>query len=499
MIKNFFNLFQTLKSFLLLYPAVLLIFIFTLLNIAAGTQLGLSVDAAHYALYGQHLAWSYFDHPPLIGWLQAVALLFGKTDSLMRIWAWIFSLGTVLSLCYIARRLTKNFSPQLVTNCILLYYSAFILNLLAIDLLPQNLLLFFGLWSVYSLYHAVQQPHRLKYWSFLGLFLGLASLSEYTAFLLSAGMLVYLLIYYPNLFLKLKPYSAVLFCLLGWVPIILWNVNHDWISWRYQLHHGFNSMHWNGMRFCTSLGIQLIVYGWTLFIVGIVSVVYYLIYYKNFESITVFIFSALPILLLFLWSGGYHLILPHWPALAWLLLIPVTADYITRHKKLWVKFIVMFSFFWTMAIYIFLYGLVFFNPSIVYIKKNPLRDLYGWESAARHAQAWIKKQSTMNNKPPQLFVNSWELASRLAWYSQMPVQVADNSALNQFDLWYGRPSRDSRGILVVPLNGKKPLKQSKHSGDFSYCTKLDSLPIFIKGHLVNQFDFYYCGYFNPHD
>lgn len=30
----------------------------------------LSPDEAHYALYATHLDWSYYDHPPLVGWLQ---------------------------------------------------------------------------------------------------------------------------------------------------------------------------------------------------------------------------------------------------------------------------------------------------------------------------------------------------------------------------------------------------------------------------------------------
>ena len=38
---------------------------------------GLSVDEAHYALYAYHLDWSYFDHPPLVGWLQWPAVALG--------------------------------------------------------------------------------------------------------------------------------------------------------------------------------------------------------------------------------------------------------------------------------------------------------------------------------------------------------------------------------------------------------------------------------------
>ena len=32
----------------------------------------LTFDEAYYWMWGQHLSWSYFDHPPLDGWLQAL-------------------------------------------------------------------------------------------------------------------------------------------------------------------------------------------------------------------------------------------------------------------------------------------------------------------------------------------------------------------------------------------------------------------------------------------
>jgi hypothetical protein len=41
-----------------------------LIHLALGFSFELSVDEAHYLLYAKHMAWSYFDHPPLVGWIQ---------------------------------------------------------------------------------------------------------------------------------------------------------------------------------------------------------------------------------------------------------------------------------------------------------------------------------------------------------------------------------------------------------------------------------------------
>jgi len=50
--------------------SLLLVFLGTAIHLVMGFSTELSVDEAHYALYANHLAWSYFDHPPLVGWIQ---------------------------------------------------------------------------------------------------------------------------------------------------------------------------------------------------------------------------------------------------------------------------------------------------------------------------------------------------------------------------------------------------------------------------------------------
>jgi 4-amino-4-deoxy-L-arabinose transferase-like glycosyltransferase len=56
-----------------------------LLHLVMAAGFHLSPDEAHYALYASHLDWSYFDHPPLVGWIQWPALMLGGGDWLMRL------------------------------------------------------------------------------------------------------------------------------------------------------------------------------------------------------------------------------------------------------------------------------------------------------------------------------------------------------------------------------------------------------------------------------
>ena len=57
--------------------------------------MGLSVDEAHYALYAQYLALSYFDHPPLVGWIQWPLVALNAPDAVLRLIPGVLWLATV--------------------------------------------------------------------------------------------------------------------------------------------------------------------------------------------------------------------------------------------------------------------------------------------------------------------------------------------------------------------------------------------------------------------
>ncbi|MFZ2326980.1 MAG: hypothetical protein WAW73_08680, partial [Rhodoferax sp.] len=70
-----------------------------------GASLGLSVDEAHYALYATHLDWSYFDHPPLVGWVQWPLVALDAPTWLLRLVPQALWLGTALLVHGLAERL----------------------------------------------------------------------------------------------------------------------------------------------------------------------------------------------------------------------------------------------------------------------------------------------------------------------------------------------------------------------------------------------------------
>ncbi|UCG18833.1 MAG: glycosyltransferase family 39 protein [Thiotrichales bacterium] len=160
-----------------------------LLHLLIAVMTPLTVDEAHYALYGQFLDWSYFDHPPLVGWLQAMALQLGEQEWQLRLWA---LLSYALSL-WLIHGYTRYLSHSLTNaNLAALLFSAMpILHVLGIGLVPDTLLLPLSIALIWQAQRTLEKPTTLN-WLIIGLLLGLSALSKYTAALFAIGLLLVL-------------------------------------------------------------------------------------------------------------------------------------------------------------------------------------------------------------------------------------------------------------------------------------------------------------------
>lgn len=52
------------------------IFIWFAINLLQGIFTEIQEDEAYYALYGEHLAWGYYDHPPMVGLMTFLSSIF---------------------------------------------------------------------------------------------------------------------------------------------------------------------------------------------------------------------------------------------------------------------------------------------------------------------------------------------------------------------------------------------------------------------------------------
>jgi len=468
------------------FHATLLLLLFTTgLHLVVAGGVALSVDEAHYALYGLHPDWSYFDHPPMVGWLQALILPISESEFALRIWP-ATVMATAGALLYrLSRELFPETNPWTAFAAVLILQSAVIVQLLGVALVPEVPLLVFALASTLALWLALSRQ-RWSDWLLLGLCLGLAGLSKYTAVTLAVSVVIFVVWQGQwRLFLGPKPWAAALVAFLCILPVLYWNSQHDWISFRYQLGHGAPDRVWSLIRFMRAEVGQILAYAPGIFLFGLIALVH--AWRKRLDANNRLLLSVvLPPFVLFGWTAGYEETLPHWTLMVWALLAIPAAVWICQHwQRRWVRFTAIASLIYSLLLTLVIHSQFAFPWIPFKPLEHPLRDLYGWEQGAERG-AMLANAA---DKP--LLVGNWSLASRIAWYARpLPVQVTDQR-VDQFDLWFGTPQKGSGGVLLVP-DYYKGRDNISGLGKFTQCQRMDSLTVLLGDTPVQQFSYYNC-------
>ncbi|AHF02374.1 hypothetical protein THIAE_09070 [Thiomicrospira aerophila AL3] len=416
-------------------------------------QVGLSVDEAHYGLYALHPALSYFDHPPMIGWLLIPSVSLGQAEWLLRLPAILLWALSNAVLYHVSLRLFPQ-QAWLGFWTLLLVNSAVMMQLLGLAPLPEAPLILFSLLSLLALLN-IRESNSWQAWLGLGLCLGLAALSKYTAITLVISLLLIMLIERRFYWLsQLKTWIAVLVTLLMISPILIWNYQHEWLSFSYQLDHGTRDPNWLLGRFFAGQAAQLVVYGPLLFIGGLLSVLWLWRFWREPNARLVIIF-ALPILLLFGYGGGHKMTLPHWTALAWLFLAPLLIHWLYANwQRAWLKTLVVIHAIWVVGLTLAL-NLLLVMPQLAKAPNHPLQELHGWPEVVDRAQAWQSKLADQQ-QPVSLWVTNWTHASRLAWYAYPEPVYVDDRRIDQFDLWFPLPETlPEQALFIWPNYGDK--------------------------------------------
>ncbi len=202
----------------------------------------LTLDEFYYFLWGHQLSLSYFDHPPMVGWVMALSQpLKGLAEGAIR---WPFLLITHMTLLVWDQILKSQLSQgkRFWFLCIGLLnplwgWGAFIAT-------PDIPLVFF--WSL-SLYYVQRILFRETWKDYLGLAvaLGLGFLSKYQIALFLPCLL--LMLWQQSLWKRLftiKALASVALALIVCSPVFLWNAQHDWVSFLFQWNHGMSFKYW---------------------------------------------------------------------------------------------------------------------------------------------------------------------------------------------------------------------------------------------------------------
>lgn len=479
--------------------AAICICIAALVHFALGFSIEFSVDEAHYALYAQHLAWSYFDHPPLVGWIQWPLVTLTSSEGLIRLvpeFLWAIACFLVYQVTLEIHRFIQGRNSGYLTStlpsgntcglmAVLAIIAAPMPHVLAIGLLPDTLLapLSLGL-MLMALRWLIQDHFSISDWLLTGLLLGLAGLSKYTAIFTAFALLLVLISARRKPWIgKIGFWLAALLALLLIGPVLYWNWINDWISFKYQIAHGSGG-EWLWRRLGAFLGIQIIAFG-PLLIIGSYIFLKDCIHGTKLSLLSLLGFFLIPFVIFASLSGGGSL--PHWTTPAWFCLAPFAGIGLAKAWSIQHRMVIRLLFILQIALCLIGFGFVLSGGiSSASIKSNPIADLYGWKSAGQKAA-----ELTQATKVDGIAVQNWTLGSRAAWYAKpIPVFVLDQRR-DQFDLWFGQlPS--GANILLIHWSGMSFPPPIATKAGFERCEPLDSLEIQRFGRVLSKFDFSLC-------
>ena len=432
-----------------------------LIRFFIGFRYGLGVDEAHYALYGIHLDWSYFDHPPLVGWVQAFFLsLLGHHDWVVHLPAEIAAIVTSIQAFRLGQKLTGD-AKTARWGAVALNV-AFLPNGLWFMFVPDTILLILVFWLIEITMRIHDRDYQyLRDWCEFGICVGLCGLAKYTAILLLPGLAIFFLwerIYSHEFNRKdfaVGFFVAVVLAALVVSPVFYWNFIHDWLSFDYQIHH---VVHAHALDFTRCLhnlavfcGVQIIAY--SPFVIAASVMGWCTLYTRPVGRLVLSL--ALPGLLFFAYSGAREAGLPHWTFYVWGLLLSagVAAGLSSQTRRISqaMKSLVVVSG--------VLVAVLFFELAFHVIRyppyRSPYNDLTGW----RQLRPTVKKMigdwraNHVGGKDIAIGVPNWTLGSRANWYYSdlAPVYVLDDR-FDQFDLWEGAPPI-GKDILVLEWRG----------------------------------------------
>lgn len=469
------------------------------MHFALGFSIEFSVDEAHYALYAQHLAWSYFDHPPLVGWIQWPLVSLTSSEGLIRIvpeLLWVLSCILVYQVTLEIHHFIQGRNAGYLTSslpsanicglmAVLAIIAAPMPHVLAIGLLPDTLLAPLSLGLMYmALRWLIQDHFTLGDWIVIGILLGLAGLSKYTAVFTAFALLMVLISARRKSFIsKIGFWLALAIALIFISPVLYWNWVNDWISFKYQIAHGSGG-EWLWRRLGAFIGIQIVVFG-PLLIMGGVIFLKDCMHATKLSIVSLLGFFFIPFIIFASMSGGGGL--PHWTTPAWFCLAPFAGIGLAKAWSAQHRFLIRAFFILQVALCLIGFGFVLSGGiSSTLIKSNPIADLYGWKMAGQKAA-----QLSQATKANGIAVQNWTLGSRAAWYAKpIPVFVLDQRK-DQFDLWFGQlPS--GANILLINWSGMAFAAPIGDKSGFERCEPLDSLEIQRFGQILSKFDFSLC-------
>ncbi|MEA1966725.1 MAG: glycosyltransferase family 39 protein, partial [Thermodesulfobacteriota bacterium] len=440
------------------------------------------------------------DHPPLIAWLiRGSTELFGNTEAAVRLVPFLCWFVTAF-FCFKTAKSLFDRSTAFRTLALLAVLPLFFCT--GFLSTPDAPLM--ACWSMvfYFMHRALLHGDKTAWcWICIGIGLGLGMLAKYTMVLLAPGIFTFILMERSQRkwFTRPQPYFAIGIALLVFLPVIIWNANHDWASFLFQGPRRFaGSFEFSPEKLVGSAVLMITPAGF-LALAAFAGCKFKLPAQNPQLRTTikfVLSFTMIPLAMFFFFSL-FRQVKLNWTGPIWLCFLPLMAwsmvpaslyENICRQnrtcmlyykraglqsgmpvavpgkllafvQKLWPGTMLCSSLVLGAVLYYSTLGL----PGLAYFTDKPF--LLGWKAMAREIEAMPAYRANRNKGPLVVGLDKYKIASGLAFYRgraaenqnspamQLSKQTAGRSLFGEeslmYGLWYPSQKYIGRDMVLV--------------------------------------------------
>jgi 4-amino-4-deoxy-L-arabinose transferase-like glycosyltransferase len=458
---------------------VVLLFTSAAIRLFLSGWLELGNDEVYYWTYALFPDWSHFDHPPMVGWMiQLFSLnLYFDSEFFLRLSSVTLTTANTLLIFLIGKivrsEVTGLYAALLYAASV---YAFIITGIMILPDTPQN---FFWMLALFLMLKLLKGENSDKAQNInfllLGLTIGFGMISKYTSVFLWFGFGLFILFYKREWLKKPALYASVLISALCTLPVIIWNLQNDFISFSFQSERiNIFSSAFRPDLFFTELAGQILYNNPVNFVLILSALVMVLKgkqwFLHDYQRLLLLI--ALPVIGLFLLFSLFRATLPHWtgPAYNTLLILaaarlavkfPMRKGKISIPKsiKAALFFLILIITVGSLQIKYALIPISDSNPYHLLGRNDVTLDMFGWRKLKPEFEVVRNKHILQGNMQPDdaLVGENWYPLANLDYYVARPLKIDA--------LGLGKPQRLHKYLWINEERGGL-----QKGGDYWYIT-----------------------------
>jgi hypothetical protein len=411
----------------------------------------LHFDEAHYWMWSERLAPSYFSKGPGVAFvIRSSTAIFGATEFGVRFWSPILGAATSLLIYYFTRRLfnaTTGFWAVIALNAIPLF------NIGNVLMTIDPLSIFFWMAAMFTFWLAIERSPNFSWlWPATGFLIGLGFLCKYTnAFELVSIVLAMALV--PRLRREFKGFNfyfllgAFAICL---VPPIAWNAEHAWATLGHLRARGSleGAVGFHPLELLGFLGVHFLFFSPLLFLgIAWAAIANWRRARQHFKVLYLMWFG-LPVFMFYSLLSINKQAAPNWDVLAFVSLGVLAAAYWEERVSSSRAWRAVLGAGILLALIMSLVALdtdLLRSAGVPIRRRDPADSVRGWKSAARAVEKIRSELEPRLGEPVFVIADQRDRASEMAFYFQKkraegadhpPVYIVESQDItNQFSFW----------------------------------------------------------------